>query len=64
MRRKETERRIQHSLSESPLSIFQRGVEKTGSVEEAKQGGRSDCEEERHAEERGDEEKEEERGMR
>ncbi len=32
--------------SESPLSIFQRGDERTGSVEEARQGGRSDHEEE------------------
>lgn len=47
MKRKETEGRRQRRLSESPLSIFQRGEERTGLVEEAKQGGRSDCEEER-----------------
>ena len=36
--------------SESPLLIFQREDERTGSVEEARQAGRSDREEEKQAE--------------
>lgn len=36
-------------MSESPLSIFQRGKERTGSVEEARRRDRSDCEKERRS---------------
>lgn len=36
-------------MSESPLSIFQRGKERTGSVEEARRRDWSDCEKERRS---------------